>query len=281
MLGAARPIPRPFKEADFAAMPWFCRHFAQRRAKDLRGRKPMSPRLAISLGAAAMALALLATGKTGWAGELEATYFTVVERGDPDFNTRGCCVFSRHLVQSTLGPNGLPVLDPAYGASGTGRYVVHDVDAAGEITWWTPGATVAPTGAGVAALPIVNDRFFPPNGAGPDNAHGFQTAVFKGVLHVPRSEAVHFRIGADDVAFLYLDGTLVADLGGVHPRIDLPAVTEVLQAGDYCLVLFYADLYPDHAALFFSIETADVIIAAAPSDAQAPISPTHCSVPVS
>lgn len=233
-------------------------------------------------GLAAFTLALLAASATGQAGELAVTYFTVVERGDPDFNTTGCCVFTQHLVQPMLGPNGSPLLDPAYSGFNPSRYVVHDVNRSGEITWWTPGPTVAPTGFGLATMPVENDRFFPPSGKGPDNLHGFQTAVFKGILHVPAAEPVHFRIGADDVAFLYLEGALVADLGGVHPRVNLPVVTKVLQPGDYCLALFYADLYPDHAKLFFSVDTADVTVAAAPDvQGQVPVSPTTCTVPIS
>jgi hypothetical protein len=215
------------------------------------------------------------------AGELAVTYFTAVDRGDPDFHTTGCCVFPRHLVQGALGPGGLPLLDPAYAGGALARYVVHDVNRASEITWWTPGPTIAETGTGIAMLPFASRRFFPPNGGGRDNFHGFQTAVFRGILHVPRMEPVHFRIGADDVAFLYLDGALVADLGGVHPRIDLPVVTQVLPPGDYCLALFYADLYPDHAELFFSIDTDDVAVSAGEAGAQAATSRARCAVPVS
>jgi hypothetical protein len=235
----------------------------------------MSQCRSVSMAAATALLAMSAQ-----AGELAATYFTVVEQGDPDFNTRGCCVFTRHLVQSTLGPNALPLLDPAYSQPVRSYYVVHDVNEAGEITWWTPGATVTATGTGISPMPIANDRLFPPNGTGPDNAHGFQTAILRGILNVPRSEPVRFTIGADDAAFLYLDGALVADLGGIHPRINLPVVTEVLQPGDHCLALFYADLYPDHPALFFSIETSDVAITARAA-AETPPEPAGCALPVS
>lgn len=219
--------------------------------------------------------------QTASAGDLAVTYFTAVDRGDPDFHTTGCCVFPRHLVQGMLGPGGVPLLDAAYGGSAPSGYVIHDVNRAGEITWWTPGPTITQTGTGIVALPFASRRFFPPNGGGSDNFHGFQTAVFRGILHVPRSEPVHFRIGADDVAFLYLDGALVADLGGVHPRVDLPAVTQVLEPGDYCLALFYADLYPDHAELFFSIETDDVGVSAVDASDQTVTSTARCAVPVS
>jgi hypothetical protein len=40
---------------------------------------------------------------------MSATYFTVAESGDPDFNTNPCCSsFYTNEVQGTLGPNGMP-----------------------------------------------------------------------------------------------------------------------------------------------------------------------------
>lgn len=240
----------------------------------------MSPftMMIVSLAASVMTLPPVATAS---AGELAVSYFTAVVRGDPDFNTTGCCVFPKHLVQPALGPSGWPLLNAAYGEGGGSRYVVHDVNRFGEVTWCTPGPTIVETGFAVATLPFASVEFFPPNGQGRDNYHGFQTAIFRGILHVPRTEAVSFRIGADDVAFLYLDGALVADLGGVHPRVDLPVVTQVLQPGDYCLALFYADLYPDNAKLFFSIDTDDVSVTAAESGDRTATSPARCAVPVS
>jgi hypothetical protein len=228
--------------------------------------------------AAVGALALLPAAAR--CAELAATYFTVAAYGDPDFGGF-CCRIVTDLVQPMLGPGGAPLLNPAYRAGGGRSYVVHDVDGNGEITWWTPGPTVTRTGTGTVALPIDTRRLFPPNGTGATNAFGYQTAVFRGVLHVPVAERVRFRVGADDAAFLYINGVLVADLGGIHERINLPAVTETLAAGDYCLTLFYADLFPYQAELFLAIETPDVTIAP-PSEA-APLQTTAggCAVPVS
>ncbi len=70
----------------------------------------------------------------------------------------------------------MPLVSPEYnaGASAHGRYALHDIDEHGEITWWTPGPTVTPTGSGRATLPIDRRSFFPPNGSGPNNLNGFQ-----------------------------------------------------------------------------------------------------------
>jgi hypothetical protein len=213
------------------------------------------------------------------ANSLDVTYFSVVEDGDPDFNTTACCLEADQLVEPMLGPNGLPVLNRFYGISGTSSYVVHDVNNDGEIGWWTPGTTIKFTGAGLALLPIQYSTFFPPNGSGTGDLAGFQTAVFHGVLHLPQKEAVKFTLGVNDVAFVYIDGVLVADIGGVRQRVDSPIVTNVLPAGDHCFALFYADNYPLHAELTFSIDTPDVT-AQPSSKAPTEVESDQCSVPI-
>jgi hypothetical protein len=213
--------------------------------------------------AAALALTLASLGRPGHAGELSVSYFTIAAKGDPD-TTTPCCVVVRDLVRPTLGTHGLPVLNPDFSAGGNRKYVVHDVNGDGEITWWTPGPTVTPTGTGSARLPIDNTTFFPPNGTGRDNSHGFQTAIFRGVIHIPVTESVTFKVGADDAAFVYLDGALVADLGGVHSLAYLPVLSKTVEPGDHCLEIFYADLYPTQAQLRFSVETPDVTVSQVP-----------------
>jgi fibro-slime domain-containing protein len=216
----------------------------------------------MALPARCFAAALLAAptalgGGPAHAAELAVTYFTVAALGDPDFRTP-CCVFVRNMVLPTLGPHRLPLLNPGF--IGSNSYTIHDLNAAGEITWWSPGPTIAATGTGLTRLPIDNGHFFPPNGTGADNLHGFQTAVFRGVLHIRAAGPVSFKVAADDAAFVYVDGELVADLGGVHPAITLPVVTKTLAPRDYCLEIFYADLFPTRAELRFSVETPNVTV---------------------
>jgi fibro-slime domain-containing protein len=189
---------------------------------------------------------------------MDVQYFTVVENGDPDFGTNPCCnSLYNNEIQSTLGPNGLPVYNPDYGGP-----QLFDVDpATGELQWWTPSATVTASGTGTATLPYDNTAFFPPTGSGGNDLNGYQTAIFTGTLVVPQQESVTFSFGADDDAFLALDGTIISQLGGIHGVSPAPVTTSVLAPGSYSLELFYADRHYSGAGLYFDVTTADVTVA--------------------
>jgi fibro-slime domain-containing protein len=101
---------------------------------------------------------------------------------------------------------------------------------------------VTQTGTGTITLPYSNGSFFPPNGTGTNDANGFQAAAFSTVLSVPSAETISFNIGADDVAFVYLDGRIVCDLGGVHPDSAGTCTSGSLTASNHTLELFYADI---------------------------------------
>src|ERR1700727_859607 len=81
--------------------------------------------------AAAVALAGVAITPAAYAaGSVSASYFTITSL-DPD--TEGAITgVETGLVQTTLGPDGLPV------ASAPGTF--SDVNAGGELLWWTPHA---------------------------------------------------------------------------------------------------------------------------------------------
>jgi fibro-slime domain-containing protein len=174
-------------------------------------------------------------------------------------------------VQNSLGADGLPILNTStYGCSSncfTNTPLPADLTASGEITWWSPslntggflGASdVVETGTGTVALPYANNAFYPSNGTGSNDANGFQSAVFSTVLDVPSEESISFNVGADDVAFVYLDGSLVCDLGGVHADSPGTCTSGTLDEGDHTLELFYADLEQTGAALTFGVNTEDV-----------------------
>ena len=109
---------------------------------------------------------------------LSATYYQMAENGDPDFNTEPCCNVYSNEVLPTLGPDGLPVLNPSYNAGSADP--VHDVNSSGEITWWSPAfnSNVTETGTGTITLPYANAAMFPPNAAGGNDLSGFLTAVY-------------------------------------------------------------------------------------------------------
>jgi len=215
----------------------------------------------LALIAAAISLATMPAAMH--ADPLNVIYYTIAT-GDKDGGV-GCCNSSTNEVLSTLGPNGLPLLNRDM----TGAPVPTDLDAAGELTYWSPslntggtaGASdVTQTGTGTATVPIVNNSFYPPNGTGSydGGSAGFQAAYFYGILNAPTSEAITFNIGSDDEAFVYLDGTVVCDDGGVHGATSAPCTTPTVSAGNHMLQIFYDDINPTGAVLDFSIATEGV-----------------------
>lgn len=163
---------------------------------------------------------------------LTATYWVMAEN-DQDTN-RDCCSTVTNLVLSELGPDGLPMANPAYVASG----YVKDVNAAGEITWWSPTFNPAVTylGSGSVSVPFFSKEF-PPSG---NDFGGFLTAEFQGNFTIPNASRITFTTNSDDDSFLYIDGNLVVDNGGVK-HFDTVSGTDFLGAGTHSLTVFYAD----------------------------------------
>jgi hypothetical protein len=217
----------------------------------------------------AAAMALVPVAARAGTITMSATYYTIGE-SDRDMNTLALGTFSNE-VQSTLGPDGLPILNTAaFGCSSgcfTNTPLPADLTAGGEITWWSPSlnngggggvSDVTLTGTGTITLPYDNEAFYPPNGAGPNDASGFQAAIFSTVLNVPSPESIAFNLGADDAAFVYLDGNLVCSLGGIHGNAPGACASGSLTAGSHSLELFYADNEETGAALTFGVTTSDV-----------------------
>jgi len=219
--------------------------------------------------AATLAAGLLASAKPAAADSLNITYFTIAET-DQDANHLAGGLFSNE-VQSTLGVNGLPVLNTAAFGCTSGCYspvgAPTDVLADGEITYWSPalnnggpkGASdVIQTGTGVVSIPYTNNAFFPPNGTGTGDEDGFQSAILSGTINAPTTETIGFTISSDDMAFLYLDGTLQCSDGGVHANTPEPCTTSTISAGNHTIDLFFVDINNVAAALDFTIDTQGV-----------------------
>jgi hypothetical protein len=202
------------------------------------------------------------------------TYYTIAET-DQDANHLAFGVFDNE-VQTQLGPNGLPVLNTAaFGCvancfSSVGAPT--DVLSTGEITYWSPalnnggaGGTsdVAQTGTGSVALPFnVPQNFFPPNGTGGSDSNGFQAATLSATLTNATTELISFSIGADDMAFAYLDGQIVCDLGGVHGSSPGNCVTPFeIGAGSHSLNVFFVDINNVQSGFSFDVLTQDVATA--------------------
>ena len=193
---------------------------------------------------------------------MSVTYYTIAET-DPDMKVLAQGSFNNE-VQNGLGVDGLPILNTAtYGCTSdcfTNTPLPKDLTASGEITWWSPAlnSNVTETGTGTVTLPYANDTMFPPNGTGSNDSNGFQAAVYSTILDVPTSEAISFSIGADDVAFVYLNGSIVCDLGGIHADTTGTCTSGILNAGENDLEVFYADINVTQAALTFNVTTSGV-----------------------
>ena len=196
-------------------------------------------------------------------------YYTIAATDqDAGYLTSG---LSSNYVLSTLGANGLPIFNTNATVNGVPvSRGPHDLLGDNEITWWSPalnkggtgGASdVKATGSGVVPLPFSNNAFYPPNGTGANDANGFQAAVLSGFLYAPTAETVGFTISSDDMAFLYLDGQIACDDGGVHPATAVPCTSSTLTAGNHTLQVFYVDLNRVAAALDFTVTTANVCTA--------------------
>lgn len=217
--------------------------------------------IGMALGLLALALAPVALVH---ANALSITYYTIAT-ADQDVNNLAGGSFNNE-VQAQLGPNGLPVLNTAaYGCVSdcfTAAPLPRDVTADGELTWWSPAlnSNVTQTGTGIVNLPFsVPSNFFPPSGTGSSDARGFQSAVLSGILNVPSAETVSFSIGADDAAFAYLDGTVVCNLGGVHPMTPGTCVTPFsIGTGSHTLNVFFVDLNAVQSGLTFDVTTTDI-----------------------
>jgi hypothetical protein len=220
----------------------------------------------------ALSSALLPIGAAHAANIMTIDYYTIAET-DKDANHLATGVYSNE-VQSNLGADGLPVLNTAaYGCLSNCYNPVGaptDVLANGEITYWSPslnnggaGGTsdVTHTGTASVTLPFnVPSNFFPPNGTGSSDSNGFQAAVLSGTLTNAVTTQISFSIGADDMAFAYLDGVVVCDLGGVHADTPGTCVTPFdITAGTHQLQVFFVDINNVQSGFSFDITTRDVV----------------------
>jgi fibro-slime domain-containing protein len=182
-------------------------------------------------------------------------YFEV-PAGSPDFYNGGThsLGISNNYVTTTLGPDGLPVYNPSWTTASGQVYPVSSsgVNSSGELNWWTvggDGGNVVADGSGTLSLSSTPVNMFPAGQSGdsPDE----ETAILTGSFTLPTLEAVTFQVGADDDAFVYVDGSLVESLGGIHSDSLAAANTVDLNAGTHSIEIFYADQMQTDASLSF------------------------------
>ena len=214
----------------------------------------------------------LATLTTGIAAapayaDMSVSYFSAANDGK-DFGPTVCCYISHDEVLTTLGPDGLPVVNLA----STSPRLLQDYDATThELTWFTPSAGVTNTSnTTITGNSFNNGNFNTPDGTGPNDSQGtFQTAIFSGSFSFATAQDFTFSIGADDDAWLFVDGTQVVQLGGVHGNT-IETDTVALSAGLHTFKLFYADQQAGGASLSFSIP--DNVVVTVPTGVPEPAS---------
>lgn len=218
------------------------------------------------LATAVVATLLFAAAKPAAADSFTIQWYTV-PTGTADFynGTNVPIGTSTNYVTNTLGPDGLPVYNPGYTtASGTvdppnAAYL----NSSGELLYWTPSTAAnpnsglvkadgAPTTINVSTSSATPTIMYPP-GLGTD-ANFEATAVLSGSFTVlpGDSDTVTFDVGADDTAYVYVNGNLVEDLAGIHGNTALPSTTDIYGPGTYDIQIFYADRDVTQASLSFS-----------------------------
>lgn len=169
---------------------------------------------------------------------------------------------SNNYVMSTLS-GGMPV----FNTSETGAAKANDLGAGNVLEWWTPGTynsnTVAATGTGVLTLSSTAINMFPPNSTGTNNTGSNncaptlqgnceETAILTGTFTLASAGTVPFSVSADDDAFVFVDGQLIEDLGGIHSITSGPNVSPTFSAGTHTIEIFYADQDQVAASLAFT-----------------------------
>ncbi|MCB9713511.1 MAG: fibro-slime domain-containing protein [Myxococcales bacterium] len=172
----------------------------------------------------------------------------------PDFETFTGTMAYTGLVLPALGGDGTPQLDPAYAgapmitSAETFAQWYHDVPG----TNFTFEIELALTDEGTGEMIFDSAAFFPINGFGfgnegfPDNFH-FTTEVNTSFTY-QGGEVFTFR-GDDDI-WVFVDGQLALDLGGLHPPLQASIEMDTLglvPGQTYDMDIFHAERHTDQS----------------------------------
>ncbi len=153
------------------------------------------------------------------------------------------------LVQSTLGPNGLPVATNLAMTRVAGSGNIQDIDPnTNEILWWTTGRTGDRTvlfeKTQSDPTPFTMLQNFFPDGQ-TSNAWGFRAVRWSGSFFITQNEiaSLTMALQADDDAWVFINNTLAVDNGGVKAigHVSNLLGTSMVQAGWNTIDIFFAD----------------------------------------
>ncbi|HEV3263783.1 MAG TPA: PA14 domain-containing protein [Gemmataceae bacterium] len=193
-------------------------------------------------------LALAWLGSSARASTLAGDYFKI-PFGHPDTGKGIDFTTVTGLVKSTLGPDGLPVVS-AFGATYAGPSgPITDVNGSGEILWWTAGQDgVLFEKSQIDTLPLAFPAFYPDGQTG--DTPFYRSVHWTGTFSLPTSGTITIGLGSDDDAWVFIDGTLQVDNGGVHGVTFVPTVTSPLTAGGHTIDVFFADRHTTGSGIF-------------------------------
>ncbi|HEV2416346.1 MAG TPA: PEP-CTERM sorting domain-containing protein [Terriglobia bacterium] len=193
------------------------------------------------MGAALVAIAISFAGVPIRADSLASSYFQLPEV-NPDTNSGNG---GQGLLLSTLGPNGFPVVNAA------GLAALHDVDpTTHQIEWWSPALDSAvtvlnnPVYPSTITLPFIDNNMYTNTtilGQNGNDSTAFLTAEFQGNFSLASAGSITFNVCSDDDEFVYVDGSLVVDNGGIHATSCVSPTNLNVGAGNHSLTVFYAD----------------------------------------
>jgi hypothetical protein len=222
--------------------------------------------------AAILAGGLLATATSAYADTVFSVQYFAAPTGSGDFHNGGVPtdgVTGSNYVTGTLGPNGLPVfVGSGFNNDGGQTLGVGSsyLDSSSQILYWTPGKNgIVSAGTGTidfTTTPTVSMFVAAPLNPDPGTNSAYEeTAILTGTfVTTGASTPVQFTVGADDEAFVYLDGTLIETLAGIHGLNPGPSALEDVAAGTHTVQIFYADQDVTNAQLSFSETVGDVTI---------------------
>jgi len=225
-----------------------------------------SKTLTLAVAAASIgALALTITpAEAGPVSSLTASFYTLApNHPDVEHGIDGGAVTG--LVNSTLSAGGLPTVS-LFGAGYSGPSgPITDVNGAGELQWWTAhGGIVSFVSTSTVTLPYSEHLFPPPTFSFNGPPVGYVSARLDGSFALPSAGSITIDLGSDDDGWVFVDGQLVVDNGGVHADVVAPITTAILAAGSHTLSVFFADRHEVESQLTFS---ADVSFAPVPEPA--------------